>query len=83
MATKKVRKGVAYVFEPAGYDIWLPPKHTIEPGTIVIVTQIPGAPPPNTMGHAHVTFEDGTFAGLVDVRSLQKEVGRVRRKARA
>lgn len=70
MATK-VRKGRAYVFQPNGCDIVLPPKHTIEPGTVVIVTQLPGAPPPNTMGHAHVTFDDGSFAGLVDVRSLQ------------
>ena len=66
----KVRTNGFYKFNPVMWDV-LDSKTNLNPGDIVQVKNLPGCPPPNTMGHAHVYFE-GKFAGLVHVNSLEK-----------
>jgi len=43
---------------------------SLKAGDVVRVVNIPGCPPCNTMGHAHV-YREGQFAGLVATASLQ------------
>ena len=42
----------------------------LEDGTLVRVIALPGCPPPNTMGHAHIETLDGIIIGLVHTNSL-------------
>lgn len=70
----KVRKGQTYLYYPVPLDILSPTGHVLKSGDKVRVIQLPGAPPPNTMSHAHVELLDGTFGGLVHTNSLQLQV---------
>ena len=65
----KVKTNQFYEYQPVPMD-YLDPKTNLNPGDIVQVKKLPGCPPPNTMGHAHVYFK-GRFAGLVHVNSLK------------
>jgi hypothetical protein len=67
----KVRLHAVYVFRPTGYDRLLTQHYTATADQRVRVVQLPGAPPPNTMGHAHIAdAETGAFLGLVSTASL-------------
>ncbi len=75
----KVRTGATYVFNPVGYDLFLTQHYDAKPGDLVKVVKLPGAPPPNTMGHAHVAdAKTGAFLGLVTTASLSPVNGRNR-----
>lgn len=65
----KVRAGKQYLYVPCGWDIF-DARTNLKPGDAVTVVKLPGCPPPNTMGHAHVNH-NGAFAGLVCTGSLQ------------
>jgi hypothetical protein len=68
----RVRKGQIYKFLPVTLDILQPAcLEVLKTGDLVRVIQLMGAPPPNTMNHAHVELLNGTFAGLVHTNSLQ------------
>jgi hypothetical protein len=68
----RVRKGATYRYNPALLDM-VDARTDLQKGELVRVIQLPGAPPPNTMGHAHVErVSDGKFAGLVQTASLEK-----------
>jgi hypothetical protein len=69
---KKVRAGSTYRYEPVWLDKLDPPHGRPEVGTLLTVVKLHGCPPPNTMGHCHVNFPNGDFAGLVSVHSLVK-----------
>ena len=69
----KVKANSFYKYEPVMLDRY-DAKTDLSPGDVVQVKKLPGCPPPNTMGHAHVYFE-GKFAGLVHVNSLVKIKG--------
>jgi hypothetical protein len=70
---KKVRLHVAYTFQPAGWDLFMPEHYSATPGQRVRVVQLPSAPRPNTMGHAHIPdATTGEFLGLVSTASLLK-----------
>ena len=66
----RVHNGSWYRYEPVGIDTW-DSKALVEPGSIVQVKSLPGCPPANTMGHAHIVDQQGRFAGLVLTNSLQ------------
>jgi len=69
----RVRKGSTYVFHPGGWDMLLSSACDATPGQCVRVVQLPGSPPPNTMGHCHIVdAETGTFLGMCDTRSLTR-----------
>lgn len=73
----RVRAGATYTFRPAFWDQIDPPHGVktgiLRPGDKVRVVKLPGCPPPNTMGHAHIQTLAGDFAGLVDTYSLVRE----------
>ncbi len=69
MASKQVRAGKHYTFDPVGMDIWSPAHQGLTPGDTVKVVNLPGCPKANTMGHCHVE-KDGQFSGLVLTNSL-------------
>lgn len=72
----KVRANSVYTFKRAGWDIVFPQHFQgdlVPDGTEVRVVKLPGAPPPNTMGQAHITLLDGTFVGMVSTASLSRE----------
>lgn len=69
---QRVRRNAVYRFVPAGWDIAMPQHYTAVSGQLVRVIALPGAPPPNTMGHCHI--EDSVtrkFLGMVSTASLQ------------
>ena len=66
----RVRTNGWYVYRPAGWDVF-DARTSLKAGDRVQVKKLPGCPPPNTMGHAHVYF-DGKFVGLVATASLTK-----------
>lgn len=65
----KVRAGRTYLFHPVPMDRFDPKSQAVH-GQRVVVVALRGCPPPNTMGHAHINAEDGTFLGLVHCNSL-------------
>jgi 3-dehydroquinate synthase class II len=70
---RKVRAGAVYRYVPVMMDTTSPACHA-EPGQIVRVVNLHGAPKANTMGHAHI--EDaatGKFLGLCVTNSLTRE----------
>jgi predicted enzyme related to lactoylglutathione lyase len=67
--SNKVRNGSSYVFDPAPLDMY-DSRSSAEKGQIVVVKNIRGCPPANTMGMAHITDTDGNFLGLVCTSSL-------------
>ena len=69
--TKRVRVNSVYVYSPVLIDIVNPP-YNVKAGDTVRVTNLPGCPKANTMGHAHVMHLDGSFGGLVCTNSLQE-----------
>lgn len=68
----KVRANSWYTFRRAGWDVF-DPKVDLKNGDRVQVKNLPGCPPCNTMGHAHVYDAAGNFRGLVCTASLSKE----------
>ena len=67
---KRVRAGSIYVYNPAGVDLW-DARTDLKEGTMVRVTNLPGCPKANTLGHCHVVNpETGRFIGLVLTSSL-------------
>ena len=70
MSRRRVRVGARYRFDPVPFDILNPPANLdLEPGDVVKVVNLHGAPPANTMGMCYVE-KDGTFAGMVMTNSL-------------
>lgn len=73
--TKRVRKDALYRFDPVPLDRIDPPagvlRGELKAGNIVRVVKMPGCPPPNTMGHCHVSTPAGMFLGLVHCNSLK------------
>ena len=67
----RIRTNATYTFRRAGWDRF-DPKVTIADGTRVRVVKLPGAPPPNTMGHAHIDDAVTGELGLVSTASLVK-----------
>jgi hypothetical protein len=67
----KVKAGISYVYYPNGLDR-VDARTSLVPGDIVKVVNLPGCPPANTMGHAHVYLLGDTTkrAGLVSTNSL-------------
>jgi hypothetical protein len=69
----KVRRDSVYVFRPALIDRVMTQHHSATEGQRVRVVQLPGAPRPNTMRHAHVVdATSGAFLGIVCTDSLHK-----------
>lgn len=68
MANRKVRVGTQYIYYPNLLDR-IDGRTGLEPGMIVLVVNVPGCPPANTMGHAYVEYK-GQFVGLVCTNSL-------------
>lgn len=70
----KVRKGGQYRYVPVPMDRIMPAgSEGLAEGDIVRVIQLPSAPPPGTMNHAHVErVSDGLFGGLVNTNSLER-----------
>lgn len=66
----KVRVGSSYYYNPVGMDVY-DARTTLKKGDHVTVTNLPGCPKANTMGHCHV-LKDGKFAGLILTNSLSK-----------
>jgi hypothetical protein len=70
----RVRANGVYVFNARGYDVVWPEHYSAENGQRVRVVKLPGCPPPNTMGHAHIVDDaTGGFLGLVCTVSLTRE----------
>ena len=73
--SKRVRCNAVYVFNPVLWDKIMPPygvqQGIIKPGDRVKVSNLPGCPKANTMGHCHIKTLDGQFAGLVCTNSLE------------
>jgi hypothetical protein len=71
---RRVRAGTTYRFDPVLIDRTDPPwgvkDGRLGKGDLVKVVKLPGCPPPNSMGMAHIEV-DGKFAGLVCTNSLQ------------
>jgi hypothetical protein len=65
----RVQTGRAYFYVPVLLDR-IDGRTRLEEGDQVRVVKLPGCPPPNTMGHAHVADLSGHFVGLVHVNSL-------------
>ena len=65
----RVRVGKRYRYEPVWLDRASPP-YDVNPGDVVRVVNLPGAPRANTMGHCYVAHLDGRFGGLVCTNSL-------------
>ncbi len=70
----RVRKNGLYTFHANAIDMVWRQHHSAENGQRVRVIQLPSAPPPNTMGHAHIEdASSGVFLGIVSTGSLTKE----------
>jgi len=70
----KVRLHAVYTFRPVALDRLLSQHHDAVDGQRVKVIQLPGAPRPNTIGHAHIAdARTGAFLGMVATASLVKE----------
>ncbi len=72
----KVKVNQFYIFDPVGMDIYRPANQGLVAGEIVQVTNLPGCPKANTMGHCHVNRRSELglaweFAGLVLCNSLR------------
>jgi len=66
----RVRVGSRYVYQPCLLD-QIDGRTRLQPGTVVKVINLPGAPPANTMGHCYVGHPDsGDFIGMVCTASL-------------
>lgn len=70
----KVRLNSKYRYNPNGWDTSCPTHgNTLQPGQVVKVVNLPGAPPANTMGQAYVAdAETGKFICMVSTGSLEK-----------
>ena len=67
---RRVRVNSNYVFKPVLFDVLNPPANQkLVEGDVVIVVNIKGCPPANTMGMCYVNRE-GVFAGMVCTNSL-------------
>ncbi len=65
----KVKVGKVYHYNPVMWDK-LDPKTDLKKNDPVVVVNLRGCPPANTMGHCHVNRINGEFAGLVHCNSL-------------
>lgn len=69
----RVRVNTKYRFNPCAWDSIMPTSSlTATPGDIVRVINLPMAPKANTMGQCYIENEQGEFAGMVSVHSLDK-----------
>lgn len=69
----KVRTGSTYRYNPVPMDRVCPWTRKLPAGVLLKVVRPYGCPPPNTMGHCHVTdaaTEEGLW--LVHTNSLEK-----------
>lgn len=68
----RVRVNSLYVYQPAGFDVFRPCSgNNLEPGQIVRVINLPGAPSANCFGHCYVGDpETGKFLCMVSTASL-------------
>jgi hypothetical protein len=69
----KVRTGSLYIYSPNGWDTVLACQgNSLQPGQIVRVISLPGAPKANTMGQCYVgDRETGKFICMVSTGSLE------------
>lgn len=67
----KVHAGRQYVYDPVLLDRF-DGRTNLHKGDVVKVVNLPGCPRANTMGHCHVQYLNGTFAGLVCCNSLHE-----------
>lgn len=66
----RVRVGSEYRYHAEGFDRF-DPKCVIEPGAVVRVINLYGAPKANTMGQCYVAdAQSGEFIGMVSTASL-------------
>jgi hypothetical protein len=83
MIARRVRAGSVYVFDPVPLDQSDPRLAHVEPGLYVRVVHLPGCPPANTLGHAHIEAAvSGESLGLVVTNSLRPLTARQRRRLR-
>jgi hypothetical protein len=83
MPSRRVRAGSVYVYDPVPCDRCDERLRHIEPGLFVRVVSLPGCPPANTMGHAHIEAAvTGEFLGLVLTTSLRLLTYQQRRRLR-
>lgn len=70
----KVRVNSVYRYKPCGWDRWLPTSNnTLEPGQLVEVINLNGAPIANTLGQCYVADpRTGRFICMVDTASLEE-----------
>ena len=70
---RKVKVGKTYIYDPVFFDqIISPPVGNPEQGYFVVVVNLNGCPPANTMGSCYINFADsGEFAGMVSTNSLK------------
>lgn len=69
----RVRTNATYTYNPVGLDLWHVNRCGLTAGDRVKVVNLPGCPPCNTMGMAHVNdAATGEFRGLVLTASLNR-----------
>jgi hypothetical protein len=68
----KVRHGQVYTFKRNGIDLVLPQHcQAFKDEDLVMVTQLPHAPPPGTMGQANITLVGNkNMVGMCSLTSL-------------
>ena len=71
----RVRVGAKYVYNPVLFDVSYRDKIDANPGDVVTVVNLPGAPKANTMGMCYIA-KGGEFAGMVMTNSLTPARGR-------
>jgi len=71
-AMNKVRAGRIYKYNPVLLDRIHRCAGAAEPGQLVRVVNLPGAPKCNTMGQCHIEDLQGHFLGMVCTNSLEK-----------
>jgi len=67
--TNRVKVGRVYWYHPNMLDR-CDGRTSLKSGDVVMVKNMTGCPPANTMGHAHVCTLTGEFIGLVHCNSL-------------
>ncbi len=70
---KRIRVNKIYKFAPTGWDLVQPFwKDRVNPGDLVRVINLPGAPKAGTMGQCHIACPDtGDFLCMISTASLQ------------
>lgn len=74
MPRSKVRVNSIFRYEPTGWDLFMRPASTAQPGQLVRVIHPYGCPKPGTLNHAHIADAlTGEFLGLVHISSLRED----------